>query len=294
TRDVDCAKFTSSGNRGNKSLHIVTTEGRSLSVVAIGSASSPQNINFKYGKGCYIDLLRDVKSIERVNDHVQKVVLQNGKVIEIGTYDSELWGGKFTVTPYNKSLWPILVAAKNGGIEYYSEQIDPFRNLAKLSVLDQPVNQSYLKALADLKLKEDAGYKAERKPQTIKREEEKRKAERERLEQKAELARSERQKKDGAGRTISKEDNIGRKICRKGMLKYSAGNATVGEPGAELHAFLEGFSRDGYRIKFRVLGWATQTGRLKFNPSSPMMFEGFTVEPGTIYWDDVKEWFLCD
>jgi len=57
--------------------------------------------------------------------------------------------------------------------------------------------------------------------------------------------------------------------------------------------FLEGYSKDGYRIKFRATGWATYSRKLKANPVSPPSFGDFNTKPGVIYWDDVKDWFLC-
>src|SRR5690554_5429580 len=295
-RNVDCREFTSRNDGTNRSINIVTTDGKSLDVVAIGSAKSPQSINFKYGKGCYIDLIRDVDRIERIDDSSQKVVLKNGKTIEIGTYDTE-W--KIKGTPYNVSQWPVIVATTAGGVDYHSEKIDPFRNLSKLTIIDKPVKTSSLNALAELKHKEQEAYEVKRKQEEYEREQRRLKREEER--RKAEEA--ERQKRDWAKMSISRNENIGRKICKDGFLEYSwyTRYVVLGQPQyrdarekGQLQGYLEGFSQDGYRVKFRVSGWATDTGRLRFNHAQAPRLGEFSAQQGAIYWDDVKEWFLCN
>lgn len=295
-RNVDCREFTLINDGTNRSINIVTTGGKSLDVVAIGSAKSPQSINFKYGKGCYIDLIRDVDRIERIDDSSQKVVLKNGKTIEIGIYDTE-W--KIEGTPYNLSLWPLIVENTAGGVDYHSEKIDPFRNLSKLFIIDKPVKTSSLNALAELKHKEQEAYEVKRKQEEYESEQRRLKKEEER--RNAEEA--ERQKRDWAKMSISRNENIGRKICKDGFLEYSwyTGYVVLGQPQyrdarekGQLQGYLEGFSQDGYRVKFRVLGWATETERLRFSPAQAPRLGEFSAQQGAIYWDDVKEWFLCN
>lgn len=306
-RSVDCSEFISRGDGTNKSINIVTTDGKSLNVVAVGSAREPQQINFKYGKGCYIDLVRDVKRIERIDDSSQKVSLINGRTIEIGTYDTK-W--KLKGTPYNKSPWSVIVETSSGVVDYHSEKIDPFRNLSHLTILNTPVKQSSLNALSALKFKEQEAYELKRKQDAyereqrrLQREEERRKAEEAERRRQAEEARLEQEKRDWAKMSISRSDNIGRKICKDGMLEYSwyTGYVILGQPQyrdsiekGQIQGYLEGFSQDGYRVKFRVSGWATDTGRLRFNPAQAPRLEEFSAQQGAIYWDDVKEWFLCN
>jgi hypothetical protein len=308
-RDVDCAKFKSNGSSENRSLNIVTTEAKSLSVVAIGytlePARQPQNMGFWYGKECFINLLRDVSTIERIDDDKQKVTLRNGEVIEIGTYESK---GTLGI-PYNPSIWKILIPTPNG-VGYFSEPINPFRNMAKLTVLNQPVSDVHLQSLAAFNLKEEAARQEEQKQffheleqKKLKREEEQRRSELARLAQEEETARQEEQKREWSRMMISKQENIGRTVCKDGVLNYSYNTGYViygnvmyeqhTEPG-QLQGFLEGFSQDGNRIQFRVYRTANPSGRLKFNPSEPPMIAGFRAEPGAIYWDDVKDWFLCN
>jgi hypothetical protein len=187
---------------------------------------------------------------------------------------------------------------------------DPFRNMAKLIVLNKPASEVQLKAIADLKAKEDAeseqkkikeAYEKEQKAyekeqKRIALEEEKRRAERIKLD-------GDRQKRDLAKILISNNANIGSKICKNGNLEYSwtRGVVVLGElvytkavEKGQMQAFLEGFSQDGYRIKFRISGWATDTGRLRYNPSAPPRLGEFSLQQGAIYWDDVKDWFVCN
>jgi hypothetical protein len=98
-------------------------------------------------------------------------------------------------------------------------------------------------------------------------------------------------------------ENLGRKICKDGTLRYKnylGFNALVNpaieqrsDPG-QVVAQLDDLSPDRYRIKFRVLNWATITGKLSGRPPDYPFMGDFKVEPGAVYWDDVVDWRLCD
>lgn len=305
-RSLDCSQYVSKSDDVNKLINIVTTGGESLNIVAIGSARQPQKINFKYSKGCYIDLARDVSRIVRIDDSKQEVLLNNGQAIEIGTYDSQ-WGLK--ATPYNKSPWSVIVETSLGQVDYHSKSIDPFNDLLTLTVIKEPVKSSSLDALLKLKLKEQEAYELkikrevyEREQRKLNREKERKKAQEAEQSRRAKEAQQERQKRERAKEKVSRNDNIGRKICKDGTLEYSrySGYAVLGQPQyvntreqGQIQGYIEGFSQDGYRVKFRASGWATKTGKLKFNPTHAPVFEKFSTQQGTVHWDDVKDWFLC-
>lgn len=61
----------------------------------------------------------------------------------------------------------------------------------------------------------------------------------------------------------------------------------------QIMAFLEGFSKNGQRIKFSILGHATPSGRLNGSLVSHPKMGDFILKPSSTYWDDVSDWFLC-
>ena len=67
----------------------------------------------------------------------------------------------------------------------------------------------------------------------------------------------------------------------------------VAEQG-QLVAFLENYSADGNRIQIRMAGWATPSARLRYNPAHHPKMGPLGSEPGVVYWDDVKDWFICN
>ncbi|MEJ2620028.1 MAG: hypothetical protein P8163_07125, partial [Candidatus Thiodiazotropha sp.] len=101
--------------------------------------------------------------------------------------------------------------------------------------------------------------------------------------------------------SISRKENIGKRICKNGTSLYTYYlGIFLSEPqykkikeDGPLVGYLEKYSEDGSRIQFRVLGWATSTARLEYNPASTPKLDEFEIIPGTIYWDNVDKWFLC-
>ena len=102
---------------------------------------------------------------------------------------------------------------------------------------------------------------------------------------------------------ISQRNNIGKQIRKAGMLTYQKGTGTLifgveqlrdqSESG-QIVAQLEDISPDGYKIKFRVVNFATPRGKLS-HPTVDYPFMGdFKIQPGMVYWDDVDNWVLYD
>ncbi|MDA8140226.1 MAG: cell envelope integrity protein TolA [Desulfobacteraceae bacterium] len=292
-RVVNCSELTSPETDTKACyIRIVTDNDNILSVVAFGSARFPQSINFQYGNGCYINIIRDVTVIERVNDSVHRVILRNGKTIKIGTFNTQ-YG---SATPYNAAQWNLVVAIDEERLQNRYSQFDPFKNLKKLTVTNTPISSTHAEALAELKAQEKKQEEESRK----RIEEELSKKERAEIEQKAASARNENKKRDLAKASISNQQNIGRQICKNGSLQYYTAYIILGQPQymyeserGWIAAFLEGFSIDGYRIQFRVAGWGTASGYLRQKPSAHPSLDNFSTQPGIIYWDDVKDWYLC-
>jgi len=102
-------------------------------------------------------------------------------------------------------------------------------------------------------------------------------------------------KRERARLSISNRSRVGSMICKEGKLRYfGARFRTYFQDVGQTIGFLEDFSEDGYQIKFRVKAWATVTGRLQYAPApGSIIMDGFTLNPGTVYWDKVDDWHLC-
>jgi hypothetical protein len=107
--------------------------------------------------------------------------------------------------------------------------------------------------------------------------------------------------RENARSTISQRQNIGKQIRKNGMLTYQEGTGILifgveqlrdhSESG-QIVAQLEDFSQDGYRIKFRVLNFATPRGRLSHPTVDYPFMDKYKIQPGMVYWDDVDNWVL--
>lgn len=105
-----------------------------------------------------------------------------------------------------------------------------------------------------------------------------------------------------ARKTVARSDNVGKRICKNGMLTYQhyLGYIVMGKPQTrrmsepgQIVAQLDDISSDQYRIKFRVLNFATPSNKLQGNSADSPFMGDFKVTPGAVYWDDVYGWFMC-
>ncbi|MCG8095861.1 MAG: hypothetical protein JAZ17_19960 [Candidatus Thiodiazotropha endolucinida] len=113
---------------------------------------------------------------------------------------------------------------------------------------------------------------------------------------------NEKRKREKAKYMLSNRDAIGERICKDGTLNYtsSSGIYFKGElvtnkrsTRGQIIAFLEGYSDNGYRIKFRVANWATPNGKIPGKLVGIPSMDGLAITSGTVYWDDVKDWHPC-
>lgn len=267
----------------------------------------------------HLNLIGDASRIDKI-DGKDKITLRNGEIVFISPSASEnsrsipafwMYDSKNGVkgTPYTVSNLKALITNENGDVEYYSSRINPFTDYSHLSVLNDTGKEKHLISYKKLKDFEEQEYTAMKAFQAnelrkTKLEQERKRIELDNARRQAQTARIEAEKnaRNFAKWEISNPDNIGRKICKFGDLKYSWSNGHV--VFGKLHyenaiefgqiiAFLEEYSPDGYRIKFRVLGWANEGGALKYQPMQPPLLGEFSTLAGGIYWDDVKDWSLC-
>jgi len=105
---------------------------------------------------------------------------------------------------------------------------------------------------------------------------------------------------------IFNENNVGSKVCKNGKLKFQARrnlsiDFTNGQPSGpiqwyqndgQLLAFVEGFSKDGSKLKLRMAGFSFADAPVNVlnNPAMGSL----TSQPGVLAWDKNEDWFLCD
>src|SRR5690606_28472685 len=125
---------------------------------------------------------------------------------------------------------------------------------------------------------------------------EKKEQERKRLEEQQKKQEQEQWRRDNAKKDIWYDYNIGHKVCRYGDLSYPyfTGTYALGKPQYDTHhqrglliGYLEGFNQDGYQLKIRMAGWASNEGSTPKPIDHPKM-DGLTSQPGTVQWVDVK------
>ena len=103
-------------------------------------------------------------------------------------------------------------------------------------------------------------------------------------------------KREYSKKAISHKDYLGHMICKDGVLRYQsnlAGETKEIRESGQIWGYLEDFSQDGYTIKFRTAGHATEQGTLGYQATSAIQFEGFITTPGVVYWDNVSGWYPC-
>lgn len=84
------------------------------------------------------------------------------------------------------------------------------------------------------------------------------------------------------------ESSVGRRICRDGILR-----ATAGAFDGTMVAQLDGFAEGQEQLRFRVLGYESPSlgPRVRFG-SDPMM-DDYRVSVGIVYWDRSANWYTC-
>lgn len=294
----NCAAMKSPASNNSKSVEIITNSGELIKVVGFGRAGRNTSINLAYdiAMECTLDMLRDVMAIERIDESSIRVTLNGGRTIQLNTsYIRKSDGRKVNQSPYLPGLWTLIVEREPGKLGYYSHDFDPFSQVQKLTITNAVPEKDYSKALSELieSDKASAAKSAEAEKARINEAQKLRQAK-----QDAEL----RIRRDNAKYMLSRRSSIGKRICMNGDIKYSYDTGSrvfnrlvlqdISEPG-QLVAYLEGFSEDGYRIQFRVAGWATDRGKLKIAPTDTPTIDGITTQPGVVAWSDVSNWFLC-
>ncbi len=301
--------------------------------------SSLKKFNFKYGVNCHINVLRDVKTIKRISDTTHQVKLNNGKEIQTGLYPVKKSYGQAYHSSYGRrDISGMFLVDLDSNINFIDTDgnlnkidavgdINAYKSLPlysqflELTVIDKPINSDLSKKVNVFVDKQKSEYEKAIKKKKLalllrarEREEENRKTEKARLKaaatrlkakQKAEAEKiqQKQKKREWAKTIISSNNNIGRKICKDGILKGEQllydGRVILGrqhyesrQENGQLLAYLEGFSPDGYRIQFRILGYSIKAGRTNYY--SPPNMGDFKAQQGAIYWDDVSEWYLCN
>lgn len=287
---VSCAELVSSPvNFDSKSLQIEKNDGSTTNALNFYNRRGTYE-TYTLIMGCRIEPKRDISVIEAIGDKLEKITFKNGKVLK----------GNYGLT---WAFWKIVTADANGTISEIEGGDGKSPNIKKITVTDRPMTANEIAAIKKMKDQAEKLRAEQQMRDQQERIEKQRKADQAAKELAAEKARLDLQRRETARQVISNKQNIGHRVCKNGSLKYSmnSGYVIMGQArypeyseSGQAVAFLEGISPDGYKIQLRMNGWATQNGRLQYEPVGYPFLDGMNTQPGGILWDDVKDWFLCD